>query len=250
MKNLSSYIFPGLLILAGGILLIMGAMEGQNTWVMLGSGLALVVGVIMLLLQLGRITRRTSMLIGLLSVAGALFLAFRDYRSVKSVLEFEAMKKANDTQVIQGLKDIRTAELGYKQATGGYTSDLSVLHDFVKSGTIPMVRAIGQKPDTLSVEEAIELGIIVRDTIQVPAMDSLFMTKSAQQDRAFAFDAGSFTNSPTSKKPFLLKAGVINSSGRNVPVFQAKDPAPLVAGDTLMVGSLEKASTSGNWTGE
>ncbi|MCB9169808.1 MAG: hypothetical protein H6597_07270 [Flavobacteriales bacterium] len=250
MKNLSSYIFPGLLILAGGILLIMGAREGQNTWVLLGSALALVVGVIMLLLQMGMITRRMSVIIGLLSVAGALFLGFRDYRSVKGVLEFEARKKANDTRVIQGLKDIRTAEVGYKQATGGFTGDLSVLREFVKNGSIPMIRAIGQKPDTLTVEEAIDLGIIVRDTIQAPALDSLFMTKAARADRAYAFDPNSFTNSPTSNKPFLLKAGVINSSGRNVPVFQAKDPAPMVAGDTLIVGSMEKASTSGNWSGE
>jgi hypothetical protein len=41
MKNLTSYFFPALLIILGGVLLIVGAMQGQNSWVMLGSGLAL-----------------------------------------------------------------------------------------------------------------------------------------------------------------------------------------------------------------
>ena len=36
----------------------------------------------------------------------------------------------------------------------------------------------------------------------------------------------------------------------HVPVFLAKDPTPMVAGDTLMVGNMEKQSTAGNWTGE
>ena len=53
-----------------------------------------------------------------------------------------------------------------------------------------------------------------------------------------------------SQQPFLLKAGSISSSNRNVPVFIAKDPTPLVEGDTLMVGNMEKPSTAGNWSGE
>jgi hypothetical protein len=166
------------------------------------------------------------------------------------VIEFTKAKKENDSKVIQGLKDIRTAELGFRQSHGTFTGDLGVLKEFVKSGTIPMVRAIGQVPDTLTEQDALKLGLIVRDTIQVPVLDSLFLSKKATEGRVFPFDPEKFTQSPTSGKPFLLSAGNISSSGRNVPVFLAKDPAPLVAGDTLMVGNMEKASTAGNWSGE
>lgn len=270
MKNLTNHVFPGLLIIGGAVLLVMGAQQGQNTWVLLGAGLALAVGVIILLLQTGHISRKVGTIIGALCAVGALGLGYRDYRSVKEVLEFNALKRAVDRQVIQGLKDIRTAQLGYRQANGTFTGDLSALQEFVRNGTIPMVRAIGQIPDTLTEEEGIQLGIIltklpdsisvkqairrgliVRDTAMVPALDSLFRTQKALEGRVYPFDPNTFTHSPVKKElPFLLKAGVVTSSGRNVPVFVAKDPAPLVPGDTLMVGSLEKATTSGNWTGE
>ncbi len=76
------------------------------------------------------------------------------------------------------------------------------------------------------------------------------MSARAQEGRAYPFDVNTFGLSPVSKQPYLLQAGSISSSNRNVPVFLAKDPTPLVAGDTLMVGNMEKQSTAGNWSGE
>ena len=250
MKNIANYIFPLLLILVGGALLIIGAQQGQNSWVLLGAGLALLAGVVSLLLQLGIINRQIGMVLGIVFAAVAIGLAYRNYRSVVEVIEFNERKAASDRLVIQGLKDIRTAELGYREATGGFTGNLEVLREFVKTGTIPRIKAIGQVPDTLTEKQALELKLIVRDTILAPALDSLFLSPRLQEDRAYPFDKDKFINSPVSNKPFLLRAGVINSSGRSVPVFNVRDPQPLVAGDTLLVGSMEKASTAGNWTGE
>jgi len=250
MKNLTSYIFPVALIIIGAALLIIGGRQGQNTWVMLGAALALISGLVALLLQMGILGRKAGVAIGLFFAVGAVFLAYRNYRSIAEVQEFNKAKRANDSQVIQGLKDLRTAQLGFRQAYGSFTAELSTLEEFVRRGTIPMIRAIGQVPDTLTEVAALELGIIVRDTINAPALDSLFLSPRAMDGRAFAFNVDRFTVSPTTGKPWILKAGVISSSGRNVPVFLAKDPSPMVAGDTLMVGNMEKASTAGNWSGE
>ncbi len=250
MKTLSSYIFPVVLIILGAALLIVGTMQGQNTWVMLGAGLALVAGLVSLLLQAGIVNRQVGFMLGLLFAAASVFLVYRNYRSIAEVQEFNEAKSANDSKVIQGLKDLRTAQLGFRQAYGSFTGDLNTLGEFVKGGSIVMIRAVGQVPDTLTEAKALELGIIERDTINAPALDSLFRTNKALEGRLYPFDAYNFTNSPASGKPWILRAGVISSSGRNVPVFIAKDPSPLVAGDTLMVGNMEKASTAGNWSGE
>lgn len=250
MKTLSSYIFPVVLIILGAALLIVGTMQGQNTWVMLGAGLALVAGLVSLLLQAGIVNRQMGFMLGLVFAAASVFLVYRNYRSIAEVQEFNEAKSANDSKVIQGLKDLRTAQLGFRQAYGSFTGDLNTLGEFVKGGSIVMIRAVGQVPDTLTEAKALELGIIERDTINAPALDSLFRTTKALEGRLYPFDANTFTNSPASGKPWILRAGVISSSGRNVPVFLAKDPSPLVVGDTLMVGNMEKASTAGNWTGE
>lgn len=248
--KISSYIFPIVLIVLGGGLLLIGMAQGQNTWVMLGSALALITGIVSLLLVMGVISRSAGLAIGIVFAIGAIFLAWRNYRSIAEVIEFTQRKQLNDRMVIQGLKDIREAQLGFRQANGMFTGDMAKLREFVQSGTIPMVRAIGQVPDTLTEAQALEMGIIVRDTIPAPAIDSLFMKPKAREGRAFAFDPQKFGTQPMSGKPYILRAGVIQSSGRNVPVFIAKDPTPMVTGDTLMVGNLEKATTAGNWTGE
>lgn len=250
MKSIASYIFPVFLVLLGGTLLVYGAIDGQNSWVLLGSFLALLTGAIALLLQMGVLGTKAGMAIGILCAALAVFLTYRNYRSIAEELEFQERKAYYDSMVVQGLKDMREAQKGYRTATGVYTGSLEVLREFVKHGTIPMVRAIGQVPDTLTELQALELKIIVRDTIQAPALDSLFRTAKAKEGRRFPFNPDSLTFSPISKKPFLLQAGSISSSGRNAPVFLVKDPAPMVAGDTLMVGSMEKASTTGNWKGD
>lgn len=250
MKSIGGYIFPVLLIILGGALLLMALMSGQNTWVKLGSFLTLATGIIALLLQSGLLNRKASLAIGVLCLVGSVFLAFRNYRSVAEVLEFRKAKEANDAKVVQGLKDIRTAQERYKLVNGAFTGNLGVLQEFVRSGTYPMIRAIGQVPDTLTEKDALALGIIVRDTIRVSVLDSTFRTRKAMENRVYPFDVNTFVNSPVSGKPFLMTAGMINASGRNAPVVLVKDPTPLVAGDTLQFGSMEKSTLAGNWKGD
>jgi hypothetical protein len=266
MKNLTSYIFPAALAIGGGALLILGLKQGQNTGVLLGAGLAFIAGVVTLLLQAGIVNRKLGLGIGVVFGVLAVWLAFLNYRAVASVLEFTKAKKLNDQKVIQALKDIRTAQIDYRKVHGTYADDIGKLRDFVRNGRIPMVRAIGQIPDTLTeqmaiekglvltrlpegmtAEEAVRQGYILRDTTMAPALDSLFYTKRALEGRVHPFDPENFGRSPITGKPFILRTGTVQSSGRNVPVFIAKDPTPMVEGDTLMVGSLEKPILAGNW---
>lgn len=250
MKSIGGYVFPVLLIILGGGVLLFALISGQNTWVNLGAFLTLLTGLIALLLQMGMITRKAGLAIGVLCLVASLFLAFRNYRSVAEVLEFRKEKSAYDSKIVQALKDIRKAQEKYKEANGTYTGNLQVLQEFVKTGTYPMIRAIGQVPDTLTERAALELKLIVRDTIRVPVLDSTFRTSKAMEGRVYPFDPATFIQSPVTGKPFLLTAGMISASGRNAPVVVCKDPTPLVVGDTLMFGSLEKATLAGNWTGD
>lgn len=145
-KNIANYIFPLLLIFVGGALLIIGGRQGQNSWVMLGAGLALLAGVVSLLLQMGIINRTMGTVLGVVFAVVAIGLAYRNYRSVVEVLEFNESKAANDRLVVQGLKDIRTAQLGFKEATGAYTGSLESLRQFVKTGFIPMIKRFAKCP--------------------------------------------------------------------------------------------------------
>jgi Ca2+/Na+ antiporter len=247
MKSIGGYVFPVLLIILGGIVFILAVMDGQNVWVKLGAFLTLLTGAMALLLQMGILSRKAGVAVGLLCAAAALFLAFRNYRSVASEIESREAKRAYDDNIKQALTDVREAQRKYKLANGAYTGNLEVLRDFVKQGTFPVIRAIGQVPDTLTEVKALELGLIVRDTIQVSVLDSTFRTRKALEGRVYPFSPDSFIYSPVTHKPFILKAGMLAVSGRNAPVLLCKDPSPLVAGDTLQFGSMEKPTDDGNW---
>jgi type II secretory pathway pseudopilin PulG len=247
MKSIGGYVFPALLIILGGIVFVLAVMDEQNVWVKLGAFLALLTGAMALLLQLGMLSRKAGMAVGLVCAAAALFLAFRNYRSVAGEIEAREAKRAYDSKIIQALSDIREAQRKYKLANGAYTGNLEVLRDFVKNGTFPVIKAIGQVPDSLTELKALELKLIVRDTIQVSVLDSTFRTAKALEGRVHPFNPDSFIYSPTSRKPFILKAGMLAVSGRNAPVVLCKDPSPLVAGDTLQFGSMEKPTDDGNW---
>ncbi|MBK6341125.1 MAG: hypothetical protein IPF41_00690 [Flavobacteriales bacterium] len=247
MKSIGGYIFPVLLIILGGIVFILAVMDGQNVWVKLGAFLTLLTGAMALLLQMSILSRKAGVAVGLLCAAAALFLAFRNYRSVASEIESREAKRAYDDKIKQALTDVREAQRKYKLANGAYTGNLEVLRDFVKQGTYPVIRAIGQVPDTLTEVKALELGLIVRDTIQVSVLDSTFRTRKALEGRVYPFSPDSFIYSPVTSKPFILKAGMLAVSGRNAPVLLCKDPSPLVAGDTLQFGSMEKPTDDGNW---
>ncbi|HRD53495.1 MAG TPA: hypothetical protein PKY96_12685 [Flavobacteriales bacterium] len=247
MKSIGGYVFPVLLIIAGGVIFIMAVMDDQNVWVKLGAFLTLLTGAMALLLQLGILSRKAGVAVGALCAAAALFLAFRNYRSVAEEMELREAKKVYENQLKQALTDIREAQRKYKLANGAYTGSLDVLRDFVKQGTYPVIRAIGQVPDTLTELRALELGLIVRDTIQVSVLDSTFRTQKALEGRVYPFNPDSFIYSPSSRKPFILKAGMLALSGRNAPVLVCKDPSPKFPGDTLQFGSMEKPTDDGNW---
>ena len=128
---------------------------------------------------------------------------------------------------MQALKDVRAAQIAFEQAHGEYSANVQELREFVRTGEMPVVRAIGQKPDTLSEEEAIELGIIVRDTFTVAVLDTLFLNyANATDERVFKFDLDRFGISPGSGKPFIMRKGRVNAGGRDMPVFLVKDRSP------------------------
>ena len=82
MKKIANYFFPVFLIILGGALLIVGALQHQGIPVLLGAGLALLAGLASLLLLLGVIGRRLGFVMGLLFAALAIGLAYHNYRSV------------------------------------------------------------------------------------------------------------------------------------------------------------------------
>lgn len=154
-------------------------------------------------------------------IAIVIILSYFLYTSVERPLEFEKVKKERYDATIERLKDIRKAELAYKDNYGKFTGSWDTLINFMKTGEIPLVRKIGMLTDSMieagwTENKALKEGKIIRDTIRVNALDTIF-------GKNYNIDQIKFIPLKDTVAMFHLGATYITTgSGIKVPVFEAK----------------------------
>lgn len=173
-------------------------------------------------------------------VIAVIVLGYFLYESIAKPIRFEDEKNRRYAKVIERLKDIRTAQIAFKDVYGRYTGSFDTLVSFLKNDSMPVVRAIGTVPDTLTEKQALEMNLITRDTIRIPVLDTLFGQK-------YPVDSIRFV--PFTSSQFNLKAGEIETGSKVVvKVFEAVDAAPFDPKKILQVGSVTEANNNaGNW---
>ncbi len=182
-------------------------------------------------------------------------LAYFVVESILGPVRFNKEVTTRNVEVIQNLRDIRTAEMAYKAMNGKYTANFDTLVDFLKFGEIPMVKMTPDPDDTTNTRT-------IRDTIgYIPVIDSLFGKRPG-------YDVNNLRYIPfTNNISFELDANLIEKGGVEVNVFEAtalykeylnglndqmvlnliasKEQIEKYPG--LKVGSMVEASTDGNW---
>ncbi|MCD6354482.1 MAG: hypothetical protein J7L95_02940 [Prolixibacteraceae bacterium] len=151
----------------------------------------------------------------------AVILTYLIYQSIQRPLDFEKAKKERYDATINRLKDIRKAELAYKDVYSKFTGSFDTLINFVVNDSVRNIRKIGELTDSMidvkiTEKKAIRMGLIIRDTIKESVLEAIF-TKSfdAQQLR--------YVPVPDTVAEFHLGATILTTgSGIKVPVFEAK----------------------------
>jgi len=196
--------------------------------------------------------------VGLLLVTIA--LAYFLVESILNPIRFKKEQTKRYDVVIQKLKDIRTAQNAYKDVYGEYIGSMDTLIDFVKFDSLALVFKQGEIAEELigqiTEREAIEKGMIVRDTMRISVLDSIF-------DPGYAIDSLRYIPYSLDKE-FNMGAGeVVTGSKLKVKVFEAKAPSKYILQGMdmqqiinlndgldypgLKVGSLTEPNTAGNW---
>lgn len=140
------------------------------------------------------------------------------------------------------LIEIRSAQLAYKQKYGQFTSSFDQLINFVKTDSFVLV----QKTDTLvEYYNTIYREIQFKDTMLIDTLGTVSVLDSLFK-KGYAIDSLAYVP-PINELQFELRAGVINKSKIDVPVFEARDPDPYDKRRTLMIGSMTEANLNGNW---
>ena len=205
-----------------------------------------------------------TILINIALFAVVVFLAIKLIQSIQAPINFGNEKSAREAQVVQRLKDIRDAEIQYKQAYNKYTSDFDTLIDFCTNYEIPIINMIPDPEDTTFTRT-------INDTIgYVKVLDSLFGKRNNFNIKDLSIVPFS---DPATK--FEIHDSIIKRGGISVPVFEVKTPYEVYLATPgakftdkewntrvqnvkaemeqiekyagLKVGSLEEASTDGNW---
>lgn len=151
----------------------------------------------------------------------AVVLAYFIYQSIQRPLDFEKAKDARYEATIERLKDIRKAELAYKDVYGRFTGSWDTLLNFVINDSVVNVRKVGELTDSmveagLSERRAIRMGLLIRDTVRESVLGSVFPK---------SYDANSLKYVPVPGEPSEFHLGatiIVTGSGIGVPVFEAK----------------------------
>lgn len=180
----------------------------------------------------------------------ALVLAYFIYDGVQNKIEFQKEAHKREKVVQNRLLKVVEAQKEFKKEKGRYAANFPELLDFIENDSLTIIKAIGNVPDTLTEKEAVEQGIVVRDTTAIPAY-TIFPSD---------FDFYSLEKVPFSKgATFKMDAGIIEKNKVNVNVFEAYTTLEHVytgletkgenvdLNDRIQVGSMTEPITTGNW---
>lgn len=177
------------------------------------------------------------------------------YGSIMKPVRFQDEVNRRNAQIANRMKDIRTAQTLYKQFNNAYTGSFDTLIDFLKTGKIPVVKMVADPNDTTFTRT-------INDTVGfINIADSLYSKRTNFKIEDLAVIPHS------DGRRFEMKTSKIDKGGVMVSVMEILVPYDYYLFDMdrqyvvnlaerqkninkfpgIKMGSLQEASTDGNW---
>ena len=190
------------------------------------------------------------------------FLVYQVYQSIMEPVRFKNVIQDREDVIKVRMGEIKVLQVEYKKINNRYSGCFDTLIQFYNKGEMPMVMKHGTAPDSLTEEQALEQGLITRDTTYIVIKDTLF--KDIPN-----FDINKISHIPfTQNKKFEIEAGTVVRANFQIPVFQVRcmmtdylwniKQQDLLENEIrimkeeenfpgLFLGSMDEPSTDGNW---
>jgi len=193
-----------------------------------------------------------------------IFLSYKIYDSINKPIIFNEVKYNRYYDVIDRLKEIRTAQIAYKDVNGVYSNDFDSLVKFIDNGIFTLI----EKRDSsyLEYDRVYRIDmlkeVVVVDTLGfVSVKDSLFKNTISYKEMNKVPVKGIDT-------VFKIDARIIMINDYKAPVFEVKVSKNIILfdqdedllklenetisidgvnGSEIVLGSLNEVSTNGNW---
>ncbi|MBR5784127.1 MAG: hypothetical protein IKY43_03050 [Bacteroidales bacterium] len=145
-------------------------------------------------------------------------LAVALYNSIMKPIRFDNEYILRRDAVVVKLKEIRNLQEVYKMTYGHYANDIDSLVLGLQEGSLPVVKKYGNVPDEMTEAEALQKGIIRRDTVYMNPLEKMREEgKTAMTDAQLA----KLKYVPyTDNKTFEMRSRFVEKSGFDVPVFE------------------------------
>ena len=245
----------------------------------------ILVGIIWILYTVNVLRSFLGVAVGLISIGVAGWLLYQDYSIVKKDVDYINKKEMVYKAIKNRLNDLKIAQMEYKSEYGHYTNNIDSLIDYIKNGktiqyvrkgTLPVRKLTRQEADFIygrRANKALDNNItdveakallrmdpvpadltgIVRDTVYVPVLTSVFKESSYLEQRkkkgiAYEFHPDSLRLIPFTKSPVLLDTSSVSRGDLRVPTLLMRMPHPIDLLDTLKIGDTTDNSLKDSWS--
>lgn len=144
------------------------------------------------------------------------------YKQISTPIRFENEMKTKKAQVIERIKDIRTAQRAFKSKYQRFTADFDTLADFILNDTLIMERKIYDEDDSVAMAMLKRMKKKNVETFKMAVIDTIFSPKklTAQDVANLRYIPGT-----DNKAQFIMEAGIITTESKVViPVVECRAP--------------------------
>ena len=149
-------------------------------------------------------------------------LVYVIYVQISTPIRFDKETKAKKAQVIDRIKDIRTAQRAFKSKYQHFTASFDSLSAFVLTDTLELERKIVDDDDSAAMAMLKKSGKKNIEKFKIAVIDTIFAPKKVtrQDVENFRFIPGT-----GNKAQFIMEAGIITTESKVViPVVECRAP--------------------------
>lgn len=149
-------------------------------------------------------------------------LVYVIYVQISTPIRFDKETKAKKAQVIDRIKDIRTAQRAFKSKYQHFTASFDSLSAFVLTDTLELERKIVDEDDSAAMAMLKKSGKKNIEKFKIAVIDTIFAPKKVTRQDVENFR---FIPRTGNKAQFIMEAGIITTESKVViPVVECRAP--------------------------
>lgn len=146
------------------------------------------------------------------------------YVQISTPIRFDQEMKTKKAQVIDRIKDIRTAQRAFKSKYQRFTGSFDTLAAFILTDTLELERKIVDEDDSVAMAQLKKMGKKNIEKFKIAVIDTIFSPKRLSRQ-----DVEDLRYIPTTDKQaqFIMEAGTAVASSVTVPIVECRAPYKL-----------------------